>query len=502
MSPYEKAYIKWYWNVNKYRVLVCFFILSVVVILPSFVVSNYSYASSWSQDAEVMSVSIIICSYCFVAMAMILPILQFQFFMKKRSCDMYAHLPITRERFFWIQYGLGLVWMFLPIIPLSVTMCFYPGVFPYVGFILTYVLGLYLISVVVYSLNVCFTVRCNSIWDAIAVVIGINLSLLILSFALEALFYDVMYTTYVGPGYLSDLSLRTYQAFLHPLFVLDTLMDAVSAQFATIQLTSFVDAWRNVFAKISSQISVGYVVFLYWICILCISIFSARRTFCKRKLEYGEQRTSDWCVYPLMIFLLTTALLMQGMYGGFSVIFVLVVFVSLHFLAQHQVAFHKSMVFSFIGICLFVFCFTKLLTVTGIFGQLQEIPDSKDVVYYELNVYLENAETITWNNDGKTQSDTVLSYCFREIDRNLVEKDLDQILALQNSLVDAKGIGEDAYYGRLDFIFKEDQNYGSEKSRSYAITRKEQKQIALSFLRQLLESERYDLHYTCPNDDR
>ena len=49
---------------------------------------------------------------------------------------------------------------------------------------------------------------------------------------------------------------------------------------------------------------------------------------------------------------------------------------------------------------------------------------------------------------------------------------------------------------------KEDQNYGSEKSRSYAITRKEQKQMALSFLRQLLESERYDLHYTCPNDDR
>lgn len=498
MSSYEKAYMKWYWNVNQYRVLACFFILSVVVILPSFVVSNDAYSSSWSLDAEVMSVSLMICAYCFVAMAMVLPILQFQFFMKKRSCDMYAHLPITRERFFWIQYGLGLVWMLLPIIPLLITMCMHPGVLSYAGFILSFVLALYFIAVVVYSVNVCFTVRCNSVWDAIAVVIGIHLSLIILSFALEALFQEVMHMSYVGYAYPSELSLRTYQAFLHPLFMLDSLMDSLSVQFATMHSTSFMDIWRNVFVEIESQISVSYLVVLYWICILCISIVLAFRSFCRRKMECSEQRTNDGCVYPLMIFLLTTALLMQGMYGGFSVIFVLVVFVSLHFLAQHQVAFHKSMVFSFIGICLFVFVFTKLLTITGVFGQLQEIPDPQDIVYYEVNVYLEDAETLTWNNHGKTQSDIVLSYCFSETDQNLIEADLDQILVLQKSFIDAHGISEDAYYGRLDFIFKEDQNHGFEKSRSYYITTKEQKQMALSFLTELLEKQRYDLYRTCP----
>lgn len=500
MSSYEKAYIQWYWKTNKYRVFAFVCIVSVFIILPSFWITDLDQSSSWSlfqaNDVRVLEVSIASFGYSLFLVGMVLPVLQFQFFMKKKSCDMYLHLPIKKERFFWIQYGMGLIWMLFPMIPMLVVMLLHPATLTYASFLVTFSLVVYLIAVITYSMNVFFVVRCNSIWDAIAVVVGLNLACMLLAIALETLVYDVTSMTYVSSIYLTEVPSILYQVFFHPVFVLNQLLNAGMSEFNQMnQLSySFMDAWQNV---MSNQEMIGVWAMVYWTALLFGFVFFSYRTYCKRKMEVSEQRTSDWCVYPLLIFLLTTALLLQGIFGGFTFLFTLVVFVALHFLAQHQVAFHISMVFSFVGICLFVIGLMKVLTVTNVFGLLQEIPNQEDVQYYQIEVALAQPETITWTAQGKKEYGEVQIFCFDEDQKEKIEEDLKQILPIQQLLVDSGKIWTDEYYGSLTFTYKDNTRDSFYKCRSYVLTTKEQKEKIQLFLLYLLEHRDYEIVDTC-----
>ena len=112
MNRNTKSYVQYFFKSNR-RLL-------ILMCVGLFIIMPFAIINSASGEVEIDNSSLPGCIFVFsligtFLVAGIMPMFTWRFLYKKTSCNMYLSLPITRKKFFVVQYLLGAVFGLIPL---------------------------------------------------------------------------------------------------------------------------------------------------------------------------------------------------------------------------------------------------------------------------------------------------------------------------------------------------------------------------------------------------
>lgn len=389
MSTYEAGYIRWFWKRNLRHLLVLCVVLAMIPLACYLTTISFN-----TEEYQHFSFVLSLFAYAFASMILAfgMPIYLFRYLMQKRSTDLYYAMPITKGRFFLLQFLLGaLCVLVLPAIAygiaLSINTPYYDSL-PYTLFMILPCGGL---SFALYCIVTYFTLKCNNLWDACVVNLGYLVAPLMLYVGVSSIAQSAVNLQLIG-DYGSSQEILASDVLLNIVSLPATLVYFCSGMCQAVYDNGTLgeSVW-NVFIH-AEGIHVSYI--LYWMVLGTVLACLAYRVYKKRPQEDSEQRTTAKQCYPALIVVVTIALLFASdiSYGfqNLSLInlaIVLILFWTMVCFAKRKVQFTKGMAVSFLGMCALANGLTFVFVSSNGFGRIHELPDISEVTSVDVRLY-------------------------------------------------------------------------------------------------------------------
>lgn len=480
MTAYESSYVSWYIKSNRKKLMVGFGILFILLILPIFMVQE---PANYEQSGNVMQLPLvpqlwIVSGVCGV-LSVIMPILQFQHLMKKRSCDLYLPLPIKRNHFFVIQFVVGLCYILIPILMFFAIAACERKSWEYLTYYAFYFVGIGIFLFALYSLITYFVVHCNSFWDALCSAIGFAFVFVFLFLTINELLGIIVQKSSIGAYDASEFfPMKMIGCVLSPIVASGMLLTGFMEGFYDYQLDRVQSVWESLAAQDVSWIA----IFVYWLLVLAVSCWLAYRTYHRRAGEQSEQRTTSKAVYPLFIVLITSSLLFQNFFDLGMLWVTIIVFFVLNFIAERRIVVHKYMILSFVVMAVCTSGFTYTLIETGVFHTIYEVPEEERIQATSIRFYFNEESTAPKHN-----GEAIQSLMSKEVKQEAV---ILKVLGLHEELVSAyastdinTSYGISISYELLD---------GKYIDRSYSLDYEKYKKEVDSLIKQLYDENQVD----------
>lgn len=482
MTAYESSYVSWYLKSNRKKLMVGFGILFVLLFLPSFMVETKIDQAGSGDLIQFPLVSQlgIVTGVCGVFSVM-MPLLQFQHFMKKRSCDLYLPLPIKRNRFFVIQFVIGLCYILVPIVMFFAIAACERNSWAFISYYAFYFLCIGSFLCALYSLITYFVVHCNSFWDALCSTLGFAFVSVFMFLSINELLSNVVMQSSTGAYDAKEFfPMEMIGGLLSPILASGMLLFILLDAFYSYQLDVTQTIWE---ALLSREVSWSMLI-VYWLIVFVVMSLLAYRTYHRRAGEQSEQRTTAKVVYPLLIFLITSSLLFQNFFDLGMLWITVIVFFVLNFIAERRIVVHKHMIASFVIMALLTSGITYTLIETDVFHTIYEVPDQDAIVSTSIRMYFNDENTAPLHDNQKIQS-----FMSKEVEQETV---ISSIIALHEDLVEPYSLENSDYgiYG-IDFTYMLDN--GKYINRTYALDYKKYKDEIDHLIAQLYNEQQVDL---------
>lgn len=388
MTSYESAYCSWFLRSNGKRILVYIGVLLTIFLLPA-IISQINQEPTTSLPLSWALYTLLIIN---LILAIALPVLLFHFLMQKRSCDLYLPLPIKRSRFFSIQFGIGMVLMLIPHIIFYMAIAIESSSWDYLLYYIVASLGVFCMLLALFSCILFFVMKCNSLWDAVIVSIGIPL-IMVMFYATMQEMLDVavrkVITNYYGMETVSEFfPIQNASSYFSPVFACANFIEGLERSYTQY------DVFYNWF----HYEGVSLQVLFYWLLLAIVFFIAALQTYRKRLGEDSEQKTTSKFVYPFIIICSTMCLMFQNITDYSIFWFIVVVYFTLQFIAQRKIAIRFHMIVSLVVMALLTNITSTVIIQTKGFGRIYEITERENIVAAGLSVDFPKSESFVLTN--------------------------------------------------------------------------------------------------------
>lgn len=448
MNNEIRKYVDYYLRRNKKLLIFIYAVLFVV--MPFFVLNQGSYADINTARATILMVYFIGGG----VLAFLVPILNFRFMYEKRSCDLYFSLPIKKGKLFDIQFLLGLIVIFGPllsnvVLTLLIMIMKSIPVLELLLLLLVILIGLSFFIIVQYTIFVFFLQKCNNRLDAIF----INLSYLVLpGIFVGALM--IFYGNQVSNLLVSHEGMTTsfFQFFSQDIISLISVPYTAVVYILEVMNDLF-EGWGNTLPFFS------WWMIPYWAMIMGVCYYFGRKSFIERREEYAENRSTSRFTYPFVILAITfLLLLMVGVSFHIVIIIIFMMYIGMLFFANRKIKLRLKHLLIFCVMYASVLGCSSLFQATKGFGVVQEVFDISEVAFVEMGYYF--PEQREYTIDNKVEKYTGLLISMDETD------DLKDALQLQDAFVaqaNTQEYKEEFVLVRFEYKLKD----GSTHSRAY-----------------------------------
>ena len=379
MNRNTKSYVQYFFKSNR-RLL-------ILMCVGLFIIMPFAIINSASGEVEIDNSSLPGCIFVFsligtFLVAGIMPMFTWRFLYKKTSCNMYLSLPITRKKFFVVQYLLGAVFGLIPLYLNFVIEFLLLGFFTSIALFdfFVYFVVLLIPFFITYTILTMIAVKCNNFADAVVM----SGAYLILPFVLYLAI--VMFMDYQA----SDLLIaNSSTSLINEIMPEGTMLSALSFPVSlTISLAWFVfDGFEMAYESIVNLITTGV-----WCLLGIVAFYISMRGFILRKEEESQHRTTSYLMYPFVVTVLSVALILilftsdlfsSSMFIMGTIIFAL--YIIMRLFARRSLKIKITDIGGFMGITAATLAFVLVYQSTHGFGLVKEYPDTDDFRF--VNIY-------------------------------------------------------------------------------------------------------------------
>lgn len=379
MNRNTKSYVQYFFKSNR-RLL-------ILMCVGLFIIMPFAIINSASGEVEIDNSSLPGCIFVFsligtFLVAGIMPMFTWRFLYKKTSCNMYLSLPITRKKFFVVQYLLGAVFGLIPLYLNFVIEFLLLGFFTSIALFdfFVYFVVLLIPFFITYTILTMIAVKCNNFADAVVM----SAAYLILPFVLYLAI--VMFMDYQA----SDLLIaNSSTSLINEIMPEGTMLSALSFPVSlTISLAWFVfDGFEMAYESIVNLITTGV-----WCLLGIVAFYISMRGFILRKEEESQHHTTSYLMYPFVVTVLSVALILilftsdlfsSSMFIMGTIIFAL--YIIMRLFARRSLKIKITDIGGFMGITAATLAFVLVYQSTHGFGLVKEYPDTDDFRF--VNIY-------------------------------------------------------------------------------------------------------------------
>lgn len=452
MNNEIRSYAKYYLRRNRKLILLIFAILFVLMPFLLYNQGDYQYGIG-----EVIQ-TIVLFSIAGGCLAFLMPLLNYRFMYGKRSSDLFFSLPIKKGKLFDVQYILGLIVIFVPLIinlVLSFIIIYSRGADILLIPTIQAIIGIIFFLTAQYTLFVFFAHKCNNMLDAIF----INSSYLVLPAILVGS-CATFFSNQVGNLVVSNAGWsEEFFTILNP--------DIISI--ISLPYTAIVYAFK-VFTEAYSKLSIVSIINLfswwmlvYWIIIMGVTYYFGRKSFIQRREEYAENRSTSLFTYPFISTAITFLLLLlviniTDSLFILSIIIIFLIYMGMLFFANRKIKIKIKYIVIFGVMFVSVYGCSSIFNSTKGFGLIQEVPTQSEIVSVEVDYnFSKNVELKI--GERETEKYSGLNMVLEE------ENEITEMINIQKELIkDGRhGLYSGSIYVRYTFRLKD----GKRISRSY-----------------------------------
>lgn len=454
MNNEIKSYAKYYLRRNRKLILLIF---SILFVLMPFLLYNQS---NYGEDGlAAITLTLITFAFAGGCLAFLMPLLNYRFMYGKRSSDLYFSLPIKKGKLFDIQYVLGLVVIFVPLlINLILSMSLIYQKEPNVFFLpmLESIIGIVFFLIAQYTLFVFFAHKCNNMLDAVF----INTSYLVLPAILIGS-CAAFFSNQVGNIMVSNAGWsEDFFTILNPDFI----------SFISLPYTAIVYAFKvftEAYNKLQTNASIidlfSWWMLVYWIIVMGATYFFGRKSFIQRREEYAENRSTSLLTYPCVSTAITFLLLLLVINVMDSLlilplIIIFLIYMAMMFFANRRIKIKIKYFIIFGVMFVSVYGCSIIFNTTQGFGIIQEVPNQSEIASVGVDYSFPKSKSFkVGNEDAKNYSGIYMNVA--------EESDIENILDMQKVFIEKGKLEwrEPLIGMRLTFALKD----GTSISRSY-----------------------------------
>lgn len=379
MNRNTKSYVQYFFKSNRrLLILMC---VGLFIIMP-FAVFNSAVGHVETDNSNLPGLVFVFSLIGTFIVAGTMPMFTWRFLYKKTSCNMYFSLPITRKKFFVVQYLLGAVFGLIPLYLNFILEFLLLGFFTSIALFdfFVYFVLLLIPFFITYTIFTLVAVKCNNFPDAV-VMSGAYLILPFVLFLAIVLFMDYQA--------LDLLIANTSTSLINEVMPEGTVLSALSFPVSlTISLAWFVfDEFEMAYESIVNLITTGV-----WCLLGIVAFYISMRAFILRKEEEAQHRTTSYLMYPFVVTVLSVALILilftsdlfsSSMFIMGTIIFAL--YIIMRLFARRSLKIKITDIGGFMGITAATLAFVLIFQSTHGFGLVKEYPDTDDFRF--VNIY-------------------------------------------------------------------------------------------------------------------
>ena len=366
---------------------------------------------------DITQTMLVLCELALAALAIILPLFTFKFAFVKKNVDTYFAIPLNRNHLFKAHFIAPILGTIIPILASYLL----GGLFliPDSGFdgyliLLLALLLVFIIFIVIYSMNTFIILKCNNIIDASIITAAIGIVPLMLYGALEAFLRSQVFNN----GMLDFINHKGPQL----------IIDLFSPYRGLVLVNEYVKFRGN-----NIQLdTLDIVLFMYYVVIGILLIIEAKKSFKFKKGEDAEQLTTHYLTYPLLTNLGLIALILNFNFTDYDITEMVIILIALfvaymiiHAIAMRSFKINMKMILKFIILIVAVHAFNIVSKETEFFGINRNVIDYKqfEEVKFDLQFYnYENDESTSYNvtintNETLTKEEQELFEYIKEIQK-------------------------------------------------------------------------------------
>lgn len=379
MNRNTKSYVQYFFKSNRrLLILMC---VGLFIIMP-FAVFNSAVGHVETDNSNLPGLVFVFSLIGTFIVAGTMPMFTWRFLYKKTSCNMYFSLPITRKKFFVVQYLLGAVFGLIPLYLNFILEFLLLGFFTSIALFdfFVYFVLLLIPFFITYTIFTLVAVKCNNFPDAV-VMSGAYLILPFVLFLAIVLFMDYQA--------LDLLIANTSTSLINEVMPEGTVLSALSFPVSlTISLAWFVfDGFEMAYESIVNLITTGV-----WCLLGIVAFYISMRGFILRKEEESQHHTTSYLMYPFVVTVLSVALILilftsdlfsSSMFIMGTIIFAL--YIIMRLFARRSLKIKITDIGGFMGITAATLAFVLVYQSTHGFGLVKEYPDTDDFRF--VNIY-------------------------------------------------------------------------------------------------------------------
>ena len=379
---------------------------------------------------DITQTMLVLCELALAALAIILPLFTFKFAFVKKNVDTYFAIPLNRNHLFKAHFIAPILGTIIPILVSYLL----GGLFliPDSGFdgyliLLLALLLVFIIFIVIYSMNTFIILKCNNIIDASIITAAIGIVPLMLYAALEAFLRSQVFNN----GMLDSIIHKGPQL----------IVDLFSPYRGLVLVNEYVKFRGN-----NIQLdTLDIVLFMYYVVIGILLIIEAKKSFKFKKGEDAEQLTTHYLTYPLLTNLGLISLILNFNFTDYDITEMIIILIALfvaymiiHAIAMRSFKINIKMILKFIILIVVVNVFNIVSKETEFFGINRNVIDYKqfEEVKFDLQFYnYENDESTSYNVTIKTKE--TLTKEEQELFEYIKEIQKEKSIAFKNDDYDA-----------------------------------------------------------------
>ncbi len=372
MTAYPKAYLQWYLNSQRKKIMMYVGVLAVVVALPMWLIIT-------DNPHDMLITATYIVLVIDTLGALIIPILQFRYLMNQRACDLYLPLPIKRKQMFFMQFGTGTMWLFLPNLMYLIAAVGNAAARSYwKGYVFLMIILMFF-AFVQYSVDTFLVLQCQNLIDAIFAMAGFLLTQFLVIATIEILLSNTVNAVLPNGGSIYEFFPNWLNLLLSPIYSAMASINALDDMVGRETILYGFAKWQ--------EYSGIHPFFIVVDALLAgIAVYFAQSTYEKHKGEDGEQKTTSKWIYPLLITLVSGCLIFENILSLNYFIFTVILYFIMNFVAQRKIVVQLRMVIRFVVLVIAALGISRLLIDTKGFGLIQDSYTRNELVRVQLDI--------------------------------------------------------------------------------------------------------------------
>lgn len=459
MSAYQRAYLLWYLRSRRKEIMMYAGVLIVIIAMPMWLVST-----AYPQELVINEACITLALN--LLGALIIPVLQFRYLLDQRAADLYLPLPIKRKQLFFMQFGLGLILLWLPNFVFLAAMLGNGAALSYVGGYSFLMLVLMFFTFVQYSIDTFLVMQCHNRIDAILAMVGFLLAQLLLVATISGVLDNTVHHVLTGGGSLHEF----FPQWLY--YLLSPVMSAVNS----ISALSYITTGENLSFNIALWQEYSGIDPLYIAAAAALAfaaINCAMRAYERAKGENSEQKTTSKWIYPLLITLVSGCLIFVNILSFEYFILTVILYFVMNFVAQRKIAVQPGMVVRFMVLAIAALGISRLLIDTKGFGLIHELYDRNELAQVRVEITFNDMEDNSAEAVPETKEPQKTDYLIMGEHRD-DEWLLDHVYALQTAISGKHENAEaSAAFIQVNYVLKNQQQV----YRYYTVDQQHEKEI-------------------------